>query len=131
LNFFLLPPVLVLSLLGHNFCSWAPIEKNIYSHEDNYFFYLSEKFQKIMTNSFQKIMTNNSQPYLGQKLHLIGIGPTIGNWFYRIGAFFWDPSNQVWVRKFPSQFVPCKHHAISTNFRLDSNVNTLGPISKS
>jgi len=35
-----------LSLFGNNFCSWAPIEKNIYFHEDNKFFYLPKKNSK-------------------------------------------------------------------------------------
>jgi len=38
-----------LRLFGRNFCSQAPIEKKLYSHEDNQYFYLPKEFQKIMT----------------------------------------------------------------------------------
>jgi len=49
LIFFCCPASRVLSLFGHNFFSWPPIGKKLYSYEDDYFFYLQKKFQKIIT----------------------------------------------------------------------------------
>jgi len=45
-KFFCFPLSHVLSLFRHNFCCRAPIEKRVYSSEDNLFFYLQKKFQK-------------------------------------------------------------------------------------
>jgi len=39
----------VLNLFGHNFFSWAPIEKKLYSHEAYQFIYFQKKFQEIWT----------------------------------------------------------------------------------
>jgi len=48
LNFFCCPFSPILNLFGHNFCFWERIEKKLYSHEANHFFYLQRNFQKIM-----------------------------------------------------------------------------------
>jgi len=45
---FCCPFSLVLSLFGHNFCSLALNEKKLYSHEAYHFFYLQNKFKKII-----------------------------------------------------------------------------------
>jgi len=53
--YFRYPLSLILSLFGHNFCSWAAIEKNIYSHKAHSLFLSSKKIQKIITKIQPKI----------------------------------------------------------------------------